>query len=460
MSLKLFDSYRRARADFVPADPKRVTVYCCGPTVYSAPHIGNARAAVVADMLVRHLRLQFGPAHVVYARNFTDIDDKIMRAAREEGVGIDVITSRATAAYLDGLDALGCARPDLMPRATAHIADMQALIGQLLASGHAYAAEGHVLFDTRRYADYGRLSGLDREGILAGARVEVAPYKRDPADFVLWKPAAADEPGWPVPADWPVTGPGRPGWHIECSAMIGAQLGASIDVHLGGADLRFPHHENEIAQSCCHRAPDSVPLARFWVHNGMLRMGAEKMSKSLGNIVTPQTLLEKWDGETIRLALLSAHYRQSLEWSDTLLSNVRTQLDRFYRVLSTDLPDTDEGEVSAKVRAALDDDLNTPLAIAALHELRDAAAQGVPGAAADLRASARHLGVLWQPPGAWFTGAPAGADEAARIEAQIAARLAARAARDFARADAIRAELLAEGIVLEDGPDGVSWRRV
>ncbi|MEM9233978.1 MAG: cysteine--tRNA ligase, partial [Pseudomonadota bacterium] len=341
MPIKLHDSFTRKKRDFVPANPENVTIYCCGPTVYAPPHIGNARAAVVADLLVRVVRHEFGRDKVRYARNFTDIDDKIMAAAREEGVEIDVITARATEAYLAGLDALGCARPDVAPRATEHIAPMQALVSSLLERGHAYAGDGHILFDTKSFADYGKLSGLDRDAIIAGARVDVAPYKKDPADFVLWKPSADDEPGWEVPADWPIEGRGRPGWHLECSAMIREVLGETIDIHCGGNDLRFPHHENEIAQSCCGTDTDGVPLARFWVHNGMLQLGGSKMSKSVGNIETPQELLKRWPGEVLRFALLTAQYRQPLDWSEELLASSKAQLDRFYRVLS-DVPEDSE----------------------------------------------------------------------------------------------------------------------
>lgn len=450
MALTLYDSYRRTKALFTPQDPDRITIYACGPTVYAPPHIGNARAAVVADMLVRLLRHLYGRDKMVFARNFTDIDDKIMAAAKAEGVEIGVITERATAAYLEGLDALGCVRPDLAPRATEHITSMQALVTSLLEKGHAYGEKGHILFDIASFPEYGALSGLDRDAIIAGARVEVAPYKRDPADFVLWKPSAADEPGWEAPQDWPMTGRGRPGWHLECSAMIKAVLGEPIDIHLGGQDLRFPHHENEIAQSCCAGATGDVPLARFWVHNGMLRMGSDKMSKSLGNIVTPQELLEDWSGEVIRYALLSAHYRQPLEWSDELLASSKAQLDRFYRALEGV---EEKSEPSPKVIAALCDDLNTPAAMAALHELRDA------GEGAALWASGQVMGLFATSPAAWFHQGGAIDLSTEEIEALIAERQAARAAKDFAKADAIREGLAEKGVMLEDGPEGVTWRR-
>ncbi len=457
MTLSLYDSYTRQKRDFAPADPSRVTVYCCGPTVYAPPHIGNARAAVVADTLQRLLKHLYGEGAVIFARNFTDIDDKIMAAAKAEGVDISVITERATAAYLEGLDALGCQRPDVAPKATEHIDGMQALVGTLLARGHAYGAEGHVLFDVESYDEYGKLSGLDQDSIIAGARVEVAPYKKNPSDFVLWKPSADDEPGWEVPGDWPIKGRGRPGWHLECSAMIQSVLGGTIDIHLGGADLRFPHHENEIAQSCCAGNAEDGPLARFWVHNGMLRFGGEKMSKSLGNIQTPQDLMEDWPAEVLRFALLSAQYRQPLEWNDELLSSCKAQLDRFYRVLSDGAA---PGDVAPGVLAAMGDDLNTPQAIAVLHELRDAAAKGDATAAGQLLTSGQLIGLFQQDPAAWFQGA-AGEGELTpdAIEALIADRQAAKAAKDYALADKIRDDLAAKGIVLEDSAQGVTWRR-
>lgn len=456
MSIFLYDSYSRAKREFVPADPERVTIYCCGPTVYAPPHIGNARAAVAADQLVRVMRHAYGRDNVRYARNFTDIDDKIMKAAREEDVEISVITARAEKAYLEGLDALGCERPDVAPRATETIDQMQVLVTTLLERGHAYAGEGHILFDTRSFPDYGSLSKCDRDAILAGARVEVAPYKKDAADFVLWKPSADDEPGWGVPAHWPVEGRGRPGWHLECSAMIRDVLGETIDIHCGGQDLRFPHHENEIAQSCCGTDTGDVPLARFWVHNGMLRLDGAKMSKSVGNIETPQELMARWPGEVLRFALLTAQYRQPLDWSEALLESSKTQLDRFYRVLS-DAPEG--GSVGEGVRAALSDDLNTPQAIAALHELREMANGGDTEAAASLRVSGQLMGLFASTAEEWFQQGGGDGPSAEEIEALIAERQQARKDRDFAKSDQIRDDLASKGVVLEDGPEGVTWRR-
>ena len=442
--IRFHDSYRGEKVAFSPADPSRVTAYCCGPTVYAAPHIGNARAAVCADLAVRLLRHDYGAEAVFYARNLTDIDDKIIRAA--EGGAIEAVTSAATAAYHEDMEALGCLPPDAEPRATGHIEAMQAMIGRLIERGHAYAAEGHVLFAVDSFEAYGRLSRLDRDAIIAGARVEVAPYKRDPADFVLWKPSGEGEPGWASPSSWGLReAAGRPGWHIECSAMIEAVLGAPIDLHMGGQDLRFPHHENEVAQSCCAADLAGVPLARVWLHNGMLRLGDGKMSKSKGNIVTPRDLLSDWHGEVVRLALLTAHYRQPLEWSDDLLASCKAQLDRLYRAAG----DAETaGTVPEAVLGPLRDDLNAPGALAALHELR-----GDPGA---LRAAGRLMGLLGEDQDAWFRGAEA-AD--ARIDALLAERDAARKARDFARADAIREALAGEGVVIEDGPSGATWRR-
>lgn len=451
--IHVHDTFRGEKVPFAPADPARVTVYCCGPTVYSAPHIGNARAAVVADQMVRLLREVYGADSVVYARNFTDIDDKIIKAANDENVAIDVITERATKAYLDDLAGLGCALPDLMPRATGHIEPMLNLIQRLMDEGFAYAAEGHVLFDTRAFESYGGLSRLDRDAIIAGARVEVAPYKRDPADFVLWKPAKKGEPGWATPQAWELGREGRPGWHLECSAMIEAGLGAPIDLHLGGLDLRFPHHENEIAQSCCAADLGGVPLARHWMHNGMLRMGESKMSKSLGNIVTPGELLADWQGDVLRMALLSAQYRQPLEWSDDLLASSKAQLDKFYRAAG----DAEPGKVPESVLAALADDLNTPQAFAAMHELREKAQAGDAEAKSGLRAAGQLLGLMHETEDAWFKGGTS--DDDARIDALLVERAEARKAKNFARADEIRDQLTKEGVVIEDSPQGATWRR-
>jgi cysteinyl-tRNA synthetase len=425
----------RAKRDFELQDPKRITMYVCGPTVYGRAHIGNARPAVVFDLLRRVLEHHYPEAQVIYARNVTDVDDKIINSAREEGVDVSVITERYERFYLEDMGALGVQSPTIAPHATQEIGPMIAMIAELVASGNAYEAEGHVLFSVPSDPDYGALSRRDRDEMIAGARVEVAPYKRDPADFVLWKPSDEGVVGWDSP--W---GRGRPGWHIECSAMIRAHLGETIDIHGGGLDLIFPHHENEIAQSRC--AHDGAPLARYWVHNGFVDMGADKMSKSLGNVVTPEELLKKHRGETLRLALLSAHYRQPLPWTEALIAQSKATLDRLYRAAGNAEP----GAIDPAVVEALEDDLNTPLALSRLVAIEDASV---------LKASARLLGLLTVSQDEWFRGE----GDASDIEQRIAARTEAKKNRDFATADRIREELKAEGILLEDGPGGTTWRR-
>ncbi len=443
--LRLHNSLTRRREIFVPLDPANVRLYVCGPTVYDLAHLGNARPVVVFDVLARLLRRLY--PRVTYVRNITDVDDKINARAAESGEPIAAITARTTADFHADMAALGALPPDIEPRATGHVAEMIALIERLIAGGHAYAAEGHVLFAVARFAEYGRLSGRSPDELLAGARVDVAPYKRDPGDFVLWKPSTPDLPGWDSP--W---GRGRPGWHIECSAMSWRYLGEDFDIHGGGQDLIFPHHENELAQSCC--AFPGSGFARTWLHNGMLLVGGEKMSKSLGNFLTVRDALAKAPGEAIRLLLLRSHYRATLDFSDAGLAEARKDLDRWYRALQQCAP-AGAADVSPAVMAALCDDLNTPLAIAELHRLADAALAGDAAASRGLRASGELLGVLQDEPAAWFHG---GAD-AASIGAAIAERLAARAARDFSRADAIRKDLAARGVLLEDGPRGTTWRR-
>jgi cysteinyl-tRNA synthetase len=413
--IRLHDTLAREKREFAPADPKRITMYVCGPTVYGRAHIGNARPAVVFDLLRRMLEHEYPGAEVIYARNVTDVDDKIIAAAVEEGVEPAVITERYEAHYLDDMRALGVRDPTIAPHATAEVPAMVAMIERLIAGGNAYEAEGHVLFSVPSDPDYGALSRRDRDAMIAGARVEVAPYKRDPG------------------------GRGRPGWHIECSAMIRAHLGETIDIHGGGLDLIFPHHENEIAQSRC--AHGGAPLARYWVHNGFVDMGADKMSKSLGNIVTPGELLKTHRGETLRMALLSAHYRQPLPWTEGLVAQARATLDGLYRKAG----DAEPGAADEGVLEALGDDLNTPLALARLGQIDDPAV---------LKASAALLGLLGESGDAWFRG-----EGDAGVDARIAERTAAKAARDFATADRIRDELMAEGILLEDGPGGTTWRR-
>jgi cysteinyl-tRNA synthetase len=456
MPVFLQDTLTREKREFVPADPRRVTLYVCGPTVYNYAHIGNARPAVVFDVLFRLLRRLYGEDQVVYARNITDVDDKINQAAIEQGVDISAITDKFTAIYHQDMAALGVLRPTLEPRATAHIGEMLALIGELIERGHAYAAEGHVLFDTGSFADYGKLSGRSLEDMIAGARVEVAPYKRNPADFVLWKPSKPGEPVWDSP--W---GPGRPGWHLECSAMIEKTLGPEIDIHGGGHDLIFPHHENEIAQSrCAHGQPR---LARYWMHNGFLTMDAEKMSKSLGNVKLVHQLIERIPGEALRWALLSGHYRAPLDWTDSLVDQARKSLDRLYGALqrAKDV-EAEPGEPPAAFVEALTDDLNTPRAMAELFALAktlETATREPERAAAKaaLLGAGALLGFLQADPDAWFSGA---ADDVlkAKVEALLTERVQARKVKDWPTADRIRDELNALNVVVMDGPDGATWR--
>ncbi len=462
MTIFFHNSLSGKREIFTPAKPDRVSVYVCGPTVYSYAHIGNARAAVVFDQLFRLLRAVYGAEKVVYARNITDIDDKIIAAAREADVPIGDITKKFTKIYREDMGALGVLPPTIEPHATDHIEAMQVMISGLLSRGHAYAREGHVLFDVETYKAYGQLSKISQDEMIAGARVEIAPYKKNPADFVLWKPAKEGEPGWSVPSDWGIEGTGRPGWHLECSAMIEKVFEGPIDIHGGGQDLRFPHHENEIAQSCCAGGGcDEAPLARFWLHNGFLNMGDDKMSKSLGNIVLPRDLLKKWDGETIRWALLSAHYRQPLIWTQKILEQSKKQLDRFYRLMEK-FPYSNEApmEPPQKVIEALSDDLNTPSAMAVLHALRDKAANGDREALSQLRSGGQLLGVLQQNPADWFRRGAQGtglSDEA--IEALLQERRLAKSKKDYGKADAIRETLAEANILIEDGPQGTKWRR-
>jgi cysteinyl-tRNA synthetase len=434
--IRLHDTMAREKRVFTPGEADRVTMYVCGPTVYNRAHIGNARPAVVFDVLARLLRHIYPERTVIYARNVTDVDDKIIEAARVKGVEPGVITERYERFYNEDMGALGVRLPDIAPHATAHIGQMVAMIARLIEAGNAYEADGHVLFHVPSDAGYGALGRRDRDAMIAGARVEVASYKKDPADFVLWKPSPDGMIGWESP--W---GRGRPGWHIECSAMIEEHLGRTIDIHGGGLDLIFPHHENEIAQSRC--AHEGAPLARYWVHNGFLSMaGTEKMSKSLGNVVLVNELLAAGHkGEVLRFALLSAHYRQPLEWSASLVAQSKATLDRLYRAAGEASP----AEPDAGVLDALADDLNTPLALSRLAAIADPAV---------LRASAALLGLLEGGASTWFQGAGD-----ARIDGLVAARTEAKARRDFAEADRIRTELAGEGIALEDGPDGTTWRR-
>jgi cysteinyl-tRNA synthetase len=462
MPLTLYNTLTRRKEPFEPIDPMRVGLYVCGPTVYDRAHIGNARAYVVFDLLYRLLREVYGRDHMLYVRNITDIEDKINAAARKNREPIAALTARTTAAFHEDLTALNTLPPDVEPRATEYVPQMIAMIERLIASGHAYVAEGHVLFAVASDPHYGQFSRRNREEMIAGARVEVAPYKRDPADFVLWKPSDADLPGWESP--W---GRGRPGWHIECSAMSEMHLGETFDIHGGGLDLVFPHHENEIAQSVC--AHGGRPFARFWVHNGLLTDAGAKMSKSLGNITTVRELLDEAPGEAIRLALLATHYRDPLDWTNDRLRQARQTLDRFYRALTLPRDAVFErfGEADdalRPVREALEDDMNTPLAVTHLHELAGAINRTSSDAERSalqraLEAGGQMMGLLGQSPFDWLRGSAAA--DAHRFEERIAARTEARRQRRFGEADRIRAELAAEGIILEDKLDGTTtwWRK-
>ena len=444
--LFLHNHVTRGKERFEPLDPSNVRMYVCGPTVYDLVHVGNGRAVVVYDVLYRLLRVLY--PKVTYVRNITDVEDKINARAAELGIPIETLTERTAEDFHQDIAALGALPPDVEPRATGHVQEMIAIIQRLIASGHAYEAQGHVLFAVGSFAEYGKFSGRNAEELLAGARVEVAPYKRDPGDFVLWKPSSPGLPGWQSP--W---GRGRPGWHIECSAMSWKHLGETFDIHGGGTDLIFPHHENEVAQSLC--AFPGSQFARYWVHNGMLLVNGEKMAKSLGNFTTLRDALRRVPGEVIRFLLIRTHYRSTPDFSDAAVIEAKKELDRFYRALER-CPDAGGGTVPDKVMEALCDDLNTPLALSAMHALADAALSGDAVAAANLRASGHLIGLLTEAPEAWFRG---GTEDTEAIEAAIQERLAARKARNFTRADAIRADLAARGIVLEDGPGGTTWRR-
>ena len=458
MSLQLYNTLTRRKEVFVPGDAARVTMYVCGPTVYNFPHIGNARPPVVFDLLYRVLARRY--PKVIYARNITDLDDKINAAAKEAGVPIDVITSKYAAVFHEDMAALGVPLPTIEPRATEHIDQMIRMIETLIEKGHAYEAESHVLFHVPSFPEYGKLSRQDREKIIDGARVEVAPYKRDPTDFVLWKPSTMDLPGWDSP--W---GRGRPGWHLECTCMIEEHLGNTIDIHGGGSDLVFPHHENEIAQGVC--AHDGEPFSRYWMHVGFVNVDKEKMSKSLGNVLLVRDLLAEAPGEAARLALLKAHYRSPVDWtSDTLDQSART-LDGLYGALR-DLQDVETGDASdddlpAEFVEALEDDLDTPRALAILFDLRRSARRtSDPGERAIIKkkllACARLLGIGQRDPDDWLLERFGQVDDIEEIERLVAERDEARHSRDFPRADRIRDALVERGIVLEDGAEGTRWR--
>lgn len=452
MPLFLHNTLTRQKEPFIPLNPNNVRFYVCGPTVYDFAHIGNARPYVIFDVLSGFLRTLY--PKVTYARNITDIDDKIIKAAQENGEKISDLTQRTTRYFQEDMEALGNRPPDIEPHATAHVGEMISLIQSLIEKEHAYESDHHVLFSVKSFPSYGQLSRCNQDEMIAGARVEVAPYKRDPEDFILWKPSEGDVPGWESP--W---GLGRPGWHIECSAMALKYLGETFDIHGGGQDLIFPHHENEIAQSQACFGPQT--FARTWLHNGMLTVNGAKMSKSLGNFITVHQLLEKIPGELIRFVLLSSHYRQPLDWNDQLVLQSRQSLDRLYNSLrGRDL--SVEGEVFEPIKAALEDDLNTPLAISVLHEIatriHKASSEGEKNQlASTLKASGAWLGLLQQDVESWFKGETE--IEESTILSLIGARNLARVQKNFEEADRVRNELLKAGILLEDSSQGTNWRR-
>jgi cysteinyl-tRNA synthetase len=456
MELKLYDTLTREKRVFTPLDPANVRMYVCGPTVYDFAHIGNARPVIVFDVLFRLLRHIYGAEHVTYVRNITDVDDKINARAAEEypalplNEAIRKVTEKTDRQFHEDVAALGCLPPSVEPRATEHIAEMRTLIERLVKSGNAYVEQDNVLFSVPSMPDYGALSKRPLDEMIAGARVEVAPYKRAPMDFVLWKPSKPGEPSWPSPCG--IAAPGRPGWHIECSAMSWKHLGETFDIHGGGIDLVFPHHENEIAQSrCVFHTP---VMANYWVHNGFLQVEGEKMAKSLGNFVTIRDLLKDWPGETVRLAMLQTHYRQPLNWTTNGLREAQRTLDLWYDLTGDAAP----GLLCADVLAAVADDLNSPKAVASLHELRGEAAKGSKAAAGSLKASAQLLGLLQETASEWagFRPASISIDEN-KVTALIAARNAARRVKDFRESDRIRDELAEMGVVVKDTKDGTTW---
>lgn len=454
--MKLYNTETKAKTEFIPLDPHNVTVYVCGPTVWNHAHIGNYRPPVIFDVLVRVLRAQF--SSVTYARNITDIDDKINKAAAEEGVDISVISERYTDFYHQGLEALGVLPTDVEPKVTDHVGEIHQKIQTLIDRGHAYEADGHVLFDVPSFKGYGELSKRDPEELLAGARIDIASYKKNEGDFVLWKPSDDDQPGWDSP--W---GRGRPGWHIECTAMAATHLGDTIDIHGGGHDLVFPHHENERAQSTCAHGTKFV---NYWMHNGFVNVNKEKMSKSIGNVLLVRDLLEQASGEAIRYVLLSAHYRAPLDWTDDALLQANNSLDRFYgalRKMSHITVPSDIGDQKPKafVEAMLDD-LNVPKAMAELFALTKQANSSdldeeLVKIKAGLLQSGEWLGLFQQDPEAWFSGSSDDVN-AQEINALIAERSQAKADKNWARADEIRDLLADKKVVVEDSASGTTWR--
>lgn len=457
MALTVFNTLSRRKEEFVPLDASHVRMYVCGPTVYDRAHIGNARPIIVFDTLYRLLKLMY--PKVTYVRNITDVDDKIIKRSKESGEPISSVTERTSRLFHEDIAELNALPPDVEPRATGHISEMIDLVKRLVDRGYAYEAQGHVLFSVSKMPSYGCLSGRTMDEMIAGARVEVAPYKKDPADFVLWKPSVDDQPGWDSP--W---GFGRPGWHLECSAMSSKYLGETFDIHGGGQDLIFPHHENEIAQSCCAFGHDFY--AKYWIHNGHLMVNGEKMSKSLGNFFTIREILDKVPGEAVRLYMMSTHYHQPLNWTDEGLKQSKQAMDRIYTALRNTAPvDLQDAEPSSEVVSALQDDLNTPKAIAHLHYLVSEMNKAPTAKEAEdykrrLIASGRLMGLLYKTPEEWFKGSSSeeGLSEEA-IEALIEKRAVARKAKDFATADAVRKELSDNGILIEDTPTGTQWKR-
>ncbi len=460
MELRLYDTLTREKRVFTPLDISRVRMYVCGPTVYDFAHIGNARPVIVFDVLFRLLRHIYGAEHVTYVRNVTDVDDKINARAAERGISIRNLTEETYKSFKNDVAALGCLEPTVEPRATEHIEAMKEIIERLVRVGCAYVAEDNVLFHVAAMKDYGKLSNRSLDEMIAGARVEVAPFKKDPRDFVLWKPSKPGEPSWPSPCDIKV--PGRPGWHIECSAMAWKHLGETFDIHGGGIDLVFPHHENEIAQSRC--AFHTPAMANFWVHNGFLQVEGDKMSKSLGNFVTINELLKDWPGEVVRFNMLRTHYRQPIDWTLKGLEESDKVLDEWYALSAAGAPSAFSGqnqtaEIGKGVLEALTDDLNTPRAIAELHQLRNSAIHG--GGAeqvVSLIHSLRFLGFLSKSDTQWRAEREKKLSvDRATIDTMISARNAARKAKNFKESDRIRDELAAMGVVLKDSKDGTTW---
>ncbi len=464
MDIQLSNTLTGQKETFTPIDPAHVRVYACGPTVYNYAHIGNARMAVVFDLLSRVLRTRY--PHVTYVSNITDVDDKIITASKQTGEPIDAITKKYADIYNDDMASLGVKRPDIQPRATAHIGDMIRLIETLVEKDHAYVTEqGEVLFHVPSFPAYGGLSHRSRDEQIAGARVEISSHKKDPADFVLWKPSKDDEPGWESPFG-PNNGRGRPGWHIECSAMAEEHLGLPFDIHGGGADLKFPHHENEIAQSCCAHGHthDLSAFAKYWVHNGFVTVNGEKMSKSIGNITLVHDLLNTYKGEVLRLTLLSGHYKQPLDWSEEKLNQNKNMLDGLYQKLKDldDVPDYDGPVENTEFLAPLYDDLNTPKALSILNAMaRSAAKSKDPAMKAGLLQAGKVFGILQQDPDEWL-GYHHGAEsdiDPQKIESLLQERQEARAAKNYARADEIRDIFTDMGIVIEDTADGPKWKK-